>query len=224
MSISTHMYASQMPKWHNSIQSELTRSLLLAGMPPALPTLMPTAPSTDPFSQSASANQGSEPRGTEGTKVQPEGIPILLLDGQVHRAAAEAASAQLHPALLHQAMVLTITADLGPADIGACEPDSSGSDTSESELTGPEDEGLVAAGFEKMLVIAVLAAFKSLDQCFMAPESAGLTNHNSDDDSFEAFAAAFEVKVFMLFTCIHQTSHDGKSALPLILQCCTSQF
>ena len=213
------MYASQMPKWHNLIQSEVARSLLLAGMPPALPALMPTAPSTAPHPQSASAYQGSEPMGTEGSTVQPEGSsssrPILLLDGPVNCAAAEAASAQLHPVLLHQAMVLTITAELGPADIGACEPDSSGSDASESESTGPEsaaDEGFVAAGFEKMLVIAVIAAFKTLDQPAIVTDSACMSDQGSDA-SHTAFATALEVRIFILSTCICQPLHAIKLCL-----------
>ena len=175
MSISTHLYATQMPQWYSVIQSELIRSLILSGTPQALLTLTPSPASIHLQLQSAAAS-GSP---TEGPRASTsDNSSLLLADGKVNWQGAKTASAQSFPVLLHQALSLALTADWGPADFGACETDSS--DSSSSESTGSEQaddnaaqEAIAAAGHEKILAIAVMAVTLCCDKpaLFKADES-----------------------------------------------------
>lgn len=168
MRVSTHLYATQIPKWHSVIQSELIRSLILAGTPQALLRLtsLPASTRLSPQSnlQLQSKNASCSFQGLEGRGAsQSETSSLLLADGAVNRQAAETASAQSYPVLLHQALILALTADWGPADFGGCETDSSDSSASESSGSEQADDSAAqsdtaAAGHEKVLAIAVMAA------------------------------------------------------------------
>ena len=161
MSISTHLYATQMPQWHSVIQSELIRSLIISGTPQALLILTPSPASIHLQLQSDAAS--GSPLNLEGPRASASDDSSLLLpDGKVNWQGAKTASAQSLPVLLHQALSLALTADWGPADFGACETDSS--DSSSSESTGSEQaddnaaqETIAAAGYQKILAIAVMA-------------------------------------------------------------------
>lgn len=166
--VSTLLYATQMPKWHSVIQSELIRSLILSGTPQALLTVTPSPANTpgqlqsDPASLSPVDQEG--PRG-----VTSHSSSLLLADGNVNWQGAKTASAQSCPVLLHQALTLALTVDWGPADFGACETDSSDSSSCESSGSEQTDdsaaqEAIAAAGHEKLLAIAVMAVTVCCDK------------------------------------------------------------
>ena len=197
MRVSTHLYAAQMPKWHSVIQSELIRSLILAGSPQALLRLTPLPASTHLSPQSnlqlQSRNASHSSQGLEGPGAsQSENSSLLLADGTVNRQAAEAASAQSYPVLLHQALTLALTADWGPADFGGCETDSSDSSASETSASDQADDSAAqsdtaAAGQEKVLAVAVIAATHCCDE------------HTPSEDDSRAKSGGFtnEVSVFI---------------------------
>ena len=200
MSISTHLYATQMPKWHSVIQSELIRSLVLSGTPQALLTLTPSPASTHLQLQSDTASRN--PMNWGGSRGSTSGNSLLLADGQVNWQGAKTASAESFPVLLHQALTLALTADWGPADFGACETDSS--DSSSSESTGSEQaddsaaqEAIAAAGHEKILAIAVMAVTVCCDK---------LTLLTADESRAElakvAFPPANEVSLVTAPACL----------------------
>lgn len=169
MRVSTHLYATQMPKWHSVIQSELIRSLILASTPQALLKLtpLPGSPHLSPQSNlqrqlKSHSFQGHRDSGAS----QSDSSSLLLAAGSVNRQAAEAASIQSYPVLLHQALSLALTAEWGPADFGGCEADSSASEASGSEQTDDSaaQSDTAAAGHEKVLAIAVIAATHCCDK------------------------------------------------------------
>ena len=166
MSVSTRLYATQMPKWHSVIQSELTRSLILSGTPQALLTLTPSPESTHLQLQSDAAQSSTMDQ--EGSRGSANGISSLMLaDGKVNWQGAKTASAQSYPVLLHQALTLALTADWGPADFGACETDSSDSSKSSGSEQADDSaaqEAIAAAGHEKILAIAVMAVTLCCDK------------------------------------------------------------
>lgn len=184
-----------MPKWHSVIESELIRSLLLAGAAPAMLALTPLPASTNPRLQSDTASHSS--MGLEGPNANPSGSSLLLLaDGKLNRQAAEAASAQSYPVLLQQALTLALSADWGPGDFGACESESS--DSSASESSGSEQaedsatlDGLAAAGHDKVLAMAVLAASHVCDQ-----------SNLSKDDNSRAKSGDLANEVTLCITCM----------------------
>ena len=209
MSISTHLFASQMPEWHNLLQSEVARSLLLAGMPAAMPMLTFTTGKAQQLSQSAAAQQGTVSMSTEGltalgSRTTSSNNTHLLLECAISTQAAEAASTQSHPLLLHQALALALSADWGPADFGACEPDSSGSDSSgcesrcsESAEDGASQQAMAATGYERVLVVAVVAAFSCLHRPTNTEGSSGIPGDHS-----KASEAAAAAEVSNCISCI----------------------
>lgn len=175
MSVSTHLYATQMPKWHSVIQSELIRSLILSGTPQALLTLTPSPASTHLQLQSNPALHSPVGQG-DPRRSASNNSSLLLADGKVNWQGVKTASAQSYPVLLHQALTLAVTADWGPADFGACETDSS--DSSESSGSEQADdsaaqEAIAAAGHDKILAVAVMAVTFCCDKptLFKANES-----------------------------------------------------
>ena len=164
-----------MPKWHSILQSELIRSLILAGTPHALLTIVPSPASQDSVSQHPFEAAPLRLSNSEGLGTSSSGSGLLSADGTVNRQAAEAASAQSYPVLLYQALTLALTAEWGPGDLGACESDST--DSSASESSGSEQsedsatqQGLAAAGHEKLLAIAVLASTHVSSQATLLEE------------------------------------------------------
>ena len=126
INISTHLFAIQKPAWHEVIQSEIIRSLFLAGSPAHMPSLSPTPNSSEtpwwPLQQST-ALQGSQHQ-MDSSVGEPMAF-LLTQDGTVDKQAAESASAHFEPHLLHQALLLATDAQWVPQDFGACASDSS---------------------------------------------------------------------------------------------------
>lgn len=192
MRVSTHLYATRMPKWHSVVQSELIRSLILAGTPQALLklTYLPGSPNLSPQSNLQRQSMSRSSQGLEGPSAsQNDSSSLVLADGTVNRHTAEAAFAQSYPVLLHQALTLALTADWGPADFGGCETDSSDSSASESGGSEQADDSAAqsdtaAAGHEKVLMIAVMAATHCCDKPTLSEDdstakSGSLTNEVS---------------------------------------------
>lgn len=181
MSASAHLYAAQTPKWHSILQSELIMSLILAGTPHALLVIMPLPDSKDSNKQhqSEAVPLGLVSTESVGTDLRGSGSGSLLMaDGTVNKQAAEAASTDSYPVLLHQALTLALTAEWGPGDFGACESDSADSSASESSGSEPAEDsatqqGLAAAGHEKVLAIAVLASTHVCSQSTLLEEDGG---------------------------------------------------
>ncbi len=169
MNISTHLYANQKPAWHEVIQSEIIRSLLLAGNPAHMPPLSPTPNSSETPLQQSTALQGSQHQ-VDSSVSSPMAF-LLTQDGVVDTQAAESASAHFEPYLLHQALLLATDAEWVPQDFGACASDSSesGSAASEpSQAESAEDEDaqaeLTTIGFDRVLAIAIIAAYHCCPQ------------------------------------------------------------
>jgi hypothetical protein len=169
MNISTHLYANQRPAWHEVIQSEIIRSLLLAGSPTHMPPLSPTPKSSETLFQQSSALQGSHHQ-VDSSASEPIAF-LLTQDGIVDKQAAESTLAQFEPYLLHQALTLATEAQWVPQDFGACASDSSESDSAASEPSqaeSAEDEDAQAqmtiAGFDRVLTVAVIAAYHCCPQ------------------------------------------------------------
>lgn len=197
MRVSTHLYATHTPKWHSVIQSELIRSLILAGTPQALLGLTPlpsgthVSPQSNLQVHSKNASHSFQDLEDPGAS-QSDNRSLLLADGTVNRQAAEAASAQSYPVLLHQALMLAVTADWGPADFGGCETDSSDSSASESSGSVQADDSAAqsdtaAAGHEKVLAIAVMAATHCCDK----------PTPSEDDSRAKSGSLTHEVSVFI---------------------------
>ena len=167
MRISTHLYASRMPAWHEVIQSEVIRSLLLAGSPIHTPALsIPNSSEVNLQGETLEASKLVCPLSDPSTVLlDQKGV----LDVQV----AESASAQSEPMLLHQALMMAAEAHWIPQDFGACEPDSSESDSAGSESGGSHSGSNAAAqadltttGLDRVLVMAMLATFHC---CLQSP-------------------------------------------------------
>ena len=169
MNISTRLYAAQMPSWHEVIQSEVIRSLILAGSPSPMPPL-----STTPISPGPPLQQGAASQDARDQQDSLGGIPIaplLTREGRIDKQAAESASAHSEPILLHQGLQLATAAHWVPRDFGARESDSSDSDSAVSSPGEPEpgeeeaaQAGLAAAGLDRLLAVAVLAAYQCCPQ------------------------------------------------------------
>ena len=169
MNISTRLYANQKPAWHEVIQSEIIRSLLLAGNPAHMLPLSPIPNSSDTPLQQSTALQGSQHQ-VDSAVCGPMAF-LLTQDGVVDTQAAESASAHVEPCLLHQALLLATDAQWVPQDFGACVSDSSesGSAASEpSQAESAEDEDaqaeLTTTGFDRVLAIAIIAAYHCCPQ------------------------------------------------------------
>ena len=169
MNISTHLYANQKHAWHEVIQSEIIRSLLLAGNPAHMPPLSPTPNSSETPLQQSSALQGPQ-RQVDSSFCEPMAF-LLTQGGVVDKQAAESASAHCEPYLLHQALLLATDAHWVPQDFGACASDSSESDSAASEPSqaeSAEDEDaqaeLTATGFDRVLAVAIIAAYHCCPQ------------------------------------------------------------
>ncbi len=169
MNISTHLFAIQKPAWHQVIQSEIIRSLLLAGSPAHMPPLSPTPDSSETPIQQRFALQGSQHQ-VDSSVCEPVAF-LLTQDGFIDKQAAESASAHFEPQLVHQALLLATNAQWVPQDFGACASDSSesGSAASEPSQAGSaEDEDaqaeLTTTGFDTVLAIAIIAAYHCCPQ------------------------------------------------------------
>lgn len=203
MSASAHLYAAQMPKWHIILQSELIRSLILAGTPHTLLMIVQMPDSNRQHQSEAGPLSLTNTEGV-GTNPSDSGSSLLMADGTVNRQAAEAASTQSYPVLLYQALTLALSAEWGPGDFGACESDSA--DSSASESSGSEQaedsaaqQGLTAAGHEKVLAIAVLASTHVCSQIALLEE---------DDGRATSSNLAHEVSL-----CMHLLDHETLTKL-----------
>ena len=185
---STRMFAKGKPAWHRVIQSEVIRSLILAGGPDLSLCLTSTS---DPILQQAPGSQAplSTDMGGSICSLSNAHTAVLAPDGSLDLQTADRASAQSAPALVHQALVLAWSADWLPEDFGVCAADSSESDSDSAKSNVANSAGQnvepAAAGLDKVLVIAILAAYKCWTPSWK-PASLGSTQRDSVPDELQS--------------------------------------